>query len=359
MKKVLRFGLIPALAGMMYLSLSSYSTGIMGKTTAGCGGPGCHAAGVAATVINITGLPATYTPGASYPLTLTVSNASYTAATNEAGFDLGVTGGLISMPSPGTMNMGTELHHTTPQVLVGSTATWTFTWTAPLTGTSTTFNVAGNVVNGTGTTSGDASNLYTTTINAAATSAPIVNTAAATAITATTATLNGIVNANGVTPGVGITFEYGLTTTYGNAPVGTPPTATGTSNVNSTAAITGLTPNTTYHFRVNGTTLSGAVTNGPDMTFKTLFAANVSDLEKLGIKVYPNPNTTGTLLLENVQAKNPSFSVIGIDGKAVAVSANKTSTNNYSIDIANLAAGLYTLQMNSEGKIFNTKFSKN
>jgi hypothetical protein len=96
---------------------------------------------------------------------------------------------------------------------------------------------------------------------------PAVITTAATSITTSGATLNGTVNANG---GVAtVTFDYGLTSAYGTTVNGIPNTVTGTSVNPVSAIITGLLPNTTYHFRVNGSNITG-LTNGNDMTFTTL-----------------------------------------------------------------------------------------
>ena len=92
-------------------------------------------------------------------------------------------------------------------------------------------------------------------------------TAAASSITATGATLNGTVNAHGNSTTV--TFSYGTTAAYGTNVAGTPSPVTGSTATNVSATLTGLTPNTTYHFRVNGESLAG-VGNGGDLTFTTL-----------------------------------------------------------------------------------------
>jgi uncharacterized delta-60 repeat protein len=92
--------------------------------------------------------------------------------------------------------------------------------------------------------------------------APTVMTLAATAHT-TGATLNGTVNAAGGSAAV--SFDYGLTNTYGTNVAGAPTPVTGSSTTPVTVAITGLTPATTYHFRVNG-----GPSNGADLTFTTL-----------------------------------------------------------------------------------------
>ena len=98
-------------------------------------------------------------------------------------------------------------------------------------------------------------------------SAPTVSTSAATLITRTDATLNGTVNHNGASTTVN--FNYGLTNAYGTSATATQsPVATGTGPTSVSAPLTGLTCNTTYHFRVSATN-SVNTTNGSDATFTT------------------------------------------------------------------------------------------
>jgi hypothetical protein len=97
--------------------------------------------------------------------------------------------------------------------------------------------------------------------------APAVVTTAATAVTSAAATLNGTVNPNAGTATV--TIEYGLTTAYGSTVAATPGSVTGTTANAVSASISGLTPYTTYHYRVVATN-AGGTTNGNDMTFITV-----------------------------------------------------------------------------------------
>ena len=109
-----------------------------------------------------------------------------------------------------------------------------------------------------------------------ATPVPAATTLAATSVTTTTAVLNGTVNANGGSAAV--SFDYGLDTTYGTNVAGTPATVTGSSSTAVSVSLTGLTPGTTYHFRVNGAGGSGTA-SGADMTFTTSDSnANLSGL---------------------------------------------------------------------------------
>jgi hypothetical protein len=108
--------------------------------------------------------------------------------------------------------------------------------------------------------------------------------------TQTTATLNAKVNPNGKTV-TECEFEYGTSTKYGSkAPCKSLP-GSGTSPVAVSAKITGLTPNTEYHFRVV-TKNAGGTIEGPDVTFKTLKVAAPSVETKAASAV---GQTTATL----------------------------------------------------------------
>lgn len=96
--------------------------------------------------------------------------------------------------------------------------------------------------------------------------APSAATNAATGVSITDATLNGTVNANNSTTAV--TFEYGTTASYGSTATASPSSVTGTSDTTISADITGLSPDTTYHYRVVATNSLGT-TYGADKTFTT------------------------------------------------------------------------------------------
>ena len=98
--------------------------------------------------------------------------------------------------------------------------------------------------------------------------APTVVTKPASAVAQTTATLNATVNPNGGEVSE-CKFEYGTTNSYGSSVVVRLAAGIGTSPVAVSASITGLTANTTYHFRISATNSSGT-SKGSDETFKTL-----------------------------------------------------------------------------------------
>ena len=82
---------------------------------------------------------------------------------------------------------------------------------------------------------------------ASAATAPTAITGPVTAVGATTATLSGTVNPNG--DATSWHFDYGTTTSYGSSTSSTN-AGSGTANTTVTANITGLTPGTTYHYRL-------------------------------------------------------------------------------------------------------------
>jgi len=95
--------------------------------------------------------------------------------------------------------------------------------------------------------------------------APAATTGPATAVTDRAATLSGSVNARGVP--TNYHFEYGPTTAYGsNTPIAD--ADSGRSAVAAAVTLGGLSPATTYHYRLVATN-AGGVTTGIDQTFTT------------------------------------------------------------------------------------------
>lgn len=124
-------------------------------------------------------------------------------------------------------------------------------------GTAGAKDVAVTTAGGTGTGTG----LFTYV------AAPAAATDAAGGITSAGATLNGTVNANNASTTV--TFEYGLTTGYGSTVTADQSPISGNGDTPVSKTITGLEPNTTYHYRVKGVN-AGGTTYGLDGTFTTL-----------------------------------------------------------------------------------------
>jgi len=82
-------------------------------------------------------------------------------------------------------------------------------------------------------------------------------------LTANSVILNGNLSILNSTPGVSVSFEWGLTPSYDNTTVTQDLTTSGPFSTN----ITGLSPNTTYHFRAKAE--NNGIIYGDDVVFKT------------------------------------------------------------------------------------------
>jgi plastocyanin len=102
---------------------------------------------------------------------------------------------------------------------------------------------------------------------------PVVTTESATSITHAGARLNGKIDPNGQS--TEYLFEYGTTDEYG-LKTDAKDAGSGDSAVAKFEDITGLSPATTYHFRLVATNTTGT-TEGADRTFKTLAPATAPD----------------------------------------------------------------------------------
>jgi uncharacterized protein (TIGR02145 family) len=71
-----------------------------------------------------------------------------------------------------------------------------------------------------------------------------------------------------------VVFQYDTTNTYTHTISPVPDTTTKNYNVSFTATLTGLKPNTQYHFRINAVNVSGTG-NGADVSFKTTDTSNI------------------------------------------------------------------------------------
>jgi phosphodiesterase/alkaline phosphatase D-like protein len=95
------------------------------------------------------------------------------------------------------------------------------------------------------------------------TAPPSLTTCSATQVHSNTATLNGTLDGLGTASIVNVYFEWGTSASYGNQTVAQPKNATG----GLSAGLTGLAPNTTYHFRVKA--VGDRIVYGADMVFTT------------------------------------------------------------------------------------------
>jgi hypothetical protein len=96
---------------------------------------------------------------------------------------------------------------------------------------------------------------------------PSASVGPARSVTQSTAVLTGTVNPNGQP--TTYAFQYGTTRAYGAATPTQGPTGAGKRGLPVSAAVSGLAPGTTYHYRLVATNTSGTKASG-DRTFTTL-----------------------------------------------------------------------------------------
>lgn len=134
---------------------------------------------------------------------------------------------------------------------------------------------------------------------------PILSTVAASGITQTGATLNGIVTSNGATTNV--SFGYGLTTSYGSTCTASP--ASFASNAVSgsfSCTLSGLFCGTTYHFQATGTNSAGTA-NGGDLSFTTTACSAAFSAYESGITNAQAATTSNRIIKTRIATTSGSL----------------------------------------------------
>jgi len=186
-------------------------------------------------------------------------------------------------------------------------------------------------VSGSGSTKGDvyASNSKTHHVEVfAAGELPTAITEAASGVTGTSVTLNGLIKPEGV-KAEHIVFQYGITNEYGGQAAANPEEAEGEGEVPATATLAGLEPNQEYHYRILAGSKAGP-SSGKDETLKTVAvkatpSASVSDVTRTSavLEGTVNPEHSATeyhYVYGETEAYGSSSTPVGA-GEALASSA--------------------------------------
>jgi hypothetical protein len=156
---------------------------------------------------------------------------------------------------------------------------------------------------------------------------PVVETGPATQMTSTSALLTGDINANNTA--TTYHFEWGNTDSYGSStPV--PDASAGASGapVTVTEQLTGLLPNTTYHYRLVATNIEGT-TEGTDHTFRTRLATASRRPGNRGYELVSPADKIGGVGVGHWYGGPDAVGAVGIaaqDGERFAVRGQQGST---------------------------------
>jgi phosphodiesterase/alkaline phosphatase D-like protein len=295
-------------AGMSFTLVSKAVTGLLPNTLYHFRAVGVNTADTA------YGYDVTFTTGKAAPNATTnvASSVSSTAATLNGTVNASNENTMISFEYGLSTSYGTTAT-AVPSIATGSNNTLV---SYGLTGVSpnTMYHFRVVAANPTGTTNGLDQTFTTSAV------VPTVTTGSADSITSSGAVLSGTVNANNADTTV--TIQYGLTTSYGFTVATSPYTATGTGNTSVSAALTGLLPNTAYHFRAVGQNSAGT-TNGLDATFTTGKEAP-SALTNAASNIVP----TAATLNGTVNAMNDSTAVTFEYGLTEAYGSSETAAES-------------------------------
>lgn len=344
-----------ALLGALFISFSS------GRDDEYAGAPSdngtcanCHGGGSGTGSISLSNVPAQFTSGQTYPLTLTIVHGS----ASVGGFQIVATNGTTNTQvgsftagSGSRLNNVDRLTHNSSKTLSSGTVSWTFDWTAPASGapSNVVFYYAGNAADGTGGTGGDA---IVTGNSSTALPIELLSFSAKNGS-------NKTVNLAWKTASERNNQHFNLERSVDNQQF----EKIGQLKGNGTSA----TPNS-YQFTNDVANLSSNIVyyrlQQVDFDGKTTYSKVISiDIEaKASLKIYPSLAKRGDVLqLETVN--NATIEVLNINGQIVQTvqqSANsfnqKADKTTLTIPTANLPSGRYFVRFIGNGLIKTGSF---
>lgn len=192
---------------------------------------------------------------------------------------------------------------------------------------------------------------------------PTALTDAASHVDVSSATLNGLVDPEGTA--TSWFFEYGTTTSYGSkTPAKT--IAAGPNQVAVSAALTGLSPNTTYHFRLVASSTSGKA-YGIDFSFTTNLPVTIGSLDT-SITYGGSTQLTGTVLsgssgvavtIEYEQFDQSSYTGLAVvtsgPGGAWSYVARPTVRTSYEASVGGVSSSPVVIGVRPAVSITNSK----
>jgi hypothetical protein len=171
---------------------------------------------------------------------------------------------------------------------------------------------------------------------AAAAAAPAAITGPVTAVATTTATLSGTVNPNGVA--VTWQFDYGISTAYGQSTTATGAGA-GTANSGVSATLSGLTPGTTYHYRLEATS-AGGTADGADGIFTTASSVPPAATTSAATAVGTSTATLNGSVTPNGQATSSYFQYGPTTGYGLQTGQVSSAAGTAAVAVSATVSGL-------------------
>ncbi len=198
------------------------------------------------------------------PSVITTAVGAVTATTAVINGQVTGLGGVGVTVAPGFTVSGGAMGSISPASITAVGTTFNATLSGLSCGTAYTYTAT--ATNSAGTATAPSSVTFTT--SACVYTPPTVATTIATSVTATSATLNGIVNTLGTGGTATMSFLYGMGTSLSSTATPTAPAIAATGSTAFSYALSGLACNTLYSFNASATNTGGTATGIP-LTFTT------------------------------------------------------------------------------------------